>query len=192
MAEALRADDPRPAWEALSDDLKKSLSYEEFAERWRATPQERDLRAQQIEQALRGGSAMEQQAAVVYRDGKTVRLVKLDGPWRLQTGLVSRTVAHSPLEAIDIFAQAIDARDVAAATAILTERRRRGINRSVQSFAESLRQHKTTDRLTHHGKQRAELKWDHNGTRYRITLLKEGDEWRVDDFDIEPAPTPTP
>ena len=35
---------------------------------------------------------------------------------------------------------------------------------------------------------RAELRWDENGIRYRIVLRKEDDEWRIDDIYIRPAP----
>ena len=38
------------------------------------------------------------------------------------------------------------------------------------------------------GPDRAELRWDENGIRYRIVLRKEDEEWRVDDIFIRPAP----
>jgi hypothetical protein len=35
---------------------------------------------------------------------------------------------------------------------------------------------------------RAELRWDENGIRYRIVLRKEDDEWRIDDIYVRPIP----
>ena len=43
-------------------------------------------------------------------------------------------------------------------------------------------------RIDEFGTDRAELRWDENGIRYRIVLRKEDDEWRVDDIYIRPAP----
>jgi hypothetical protein len=40
------------------------------------------------------------------------------------------------------------------------------------------------DRIDQFGNNRAELRWDENGIRYRIVLSKEGEEWRVDDIHI--------
>ena len=62
----------------------------------------------QLEDGIRGELSMSERARVAYADGKTVELRRDDDAWRLETGLVSRTVAHSPLDAIDIFADGID------------------------------------------------------------------------------------
>ena len=42
--------------------------------------------------------------------------------------------------------------------------------------------------LDRFGPDRAELRWDENGIRYRIVLRKEDGEWRIDDIYIRPAP----
>ena len=44
------------------------------------------------------------------------------------------------------------------------------------------------DKIEEIGTDRAELRWDENGIRYRIVLRKEDDEWRIDDVHIRVAP----
>ncbi len=191
-AATLRSDDPRPAYQLLSKDAREVVSYEEFARDWKASKAERLAQAAEIEEGLKGEPHATERAEVTYADGKTVRLRYQDGTWRLDTSLVSRTVARSPLDAIEIFAQAIDARDFKGVMSILTSRRREGINEFVTRFAASLRKQKGEAGIQMMGKSRAEIKWDEDGVQYKVVLIKEDDEWRVDDFDIVPAPQESP
>ncbi len=188
----LRADDPSGAWNLLSEDARKGMTFDEFEAAWKASAAERARQADQIEEGLKGDPDMTERATVTYKDGKTVQLHHNGGRWRLDSGLVSRTIARTPLDAIDIFARAIDRRDFQSVMAVLTERRREGINKFVGEFAASLRKQKSEEGIQFMGKNRAELAWDENGMRYKVTLIREGDEWRVDDFDIQPAPEPSP
>ena len=189
---ALRADDARAAWNLLSAEARADMTFDEFEAAWRQSEAERKRQAAEMEEGLKGEPDLDERAQVTYTDGKTVNLQRDAGKWRLDSGLVSRTVAHSPLDAIDIFADAVDRRDFNAVMTILTERRRDGINRFVSDFATSLRKQKSDEGISFMGKNRAELKWDENGMQYKVILIREHDEWRVDDFDIQPAPEPSP
>ena len=75
----------------------------------------------------------------------------------------------------------------------MTSRRRDGISQQVDSFVTSLLAHLADPDayVEETGKDRAELRWDDDGRRYRIVLRKEGDEWRVDDIHLRPVPTET-
>jgi len=188
----LRADDPRGAWSLLSVDARKGMTFDEFEASWKASAAERARQADQMEEGLKGDPDMLERATVTYKDGKTVQLQHDGGHWRLDSGLISRTIARTPLDAIDIFARAIDLRDFQSVMAVLTERRRDGINKFVGEFAVSLRKQKSEEGIQFMGKNRAELAWDENGARYKVTLIREGEEWRVDDFDIQPAAEPSP
>ena len=86
-----------------------------------------------------------------------------------------------------MFADAIASRDIGAALNVLTQRRRDGLTKQVEGFITGLGK-RINDRLDRFGPDRAELRWDENGIRYRIVLRKEDDEWRVDDIYIRPAP----
>ena len=74
-----------------------------------------------------------------------------------------------------------------AALNVLTQRRRDGLTKQVEGFISGLGK-RINDRLDRFGPDRAELRWDENGIRYRIVLRKEDDEWRIDDIYIRPAP----
>ena len=78
------------------------------------------------------------------------------------------------------------AKDVPGALNMLTQRRRDGLQKQVEGFIAGLGKH-INGSLETLG-DRAELRWDENGIRYRIVLRKEEDEWRVDDIYIRPAP----
>src|SRR5690606_4985228 len=95
--------------------------------------------------------------------------------------------AKEPRDAIRLFADAIAARDVSAALNVLTQRRREGLTKQIEGFITGLGK-RINDRLDRFGPDRAELRWDENGIRYRIVLRKEDDEWRIDDIYIRPAP----
>ena len=112
------------------------------------------------------------------REGKT---------WRLESELVSRSRAKRPRDAIRMFADAVAARDVNGALGVLTQRRRDGLAKQVEGFIAGLGKH-VNDPIEEFGNDRAELRWDENGIRYRIVLRKEDDEWRIDDIYIRPAP----
>jgi hypothetical protein len=106
--------------------------------------------------------------------------------WRLESQLVTRSRAKQPRDAIRLFADAIAARDVGAALNLLTQRRRDGLTKQIEGFINGLGKRTGSD-LDQFG-DRAELRWDENGIRYRIVLRKEDDEWRIDDIYIRPAP----
>ena len=70
---------------------------------------------------------------------------------------------------------------------MLTQRRRDGLTKQIEGFVAGIGK-RINDRIDEFGTDRAELRWDENGIRYRIVLRKEDDEWRVDDIYIRPAP----
>jgi hypothetical protein len=70
---------------------------------------------------------------------------------------------------------------------VLTSRRRDGISKQMDAFVTSLLDH-LGDEISTVSKDRAELQWDDREMRYKIVLYREGDEWRIDDVHIRPAP----
>jgi hypothetical protein len=186
---ALRADDPHAAYALLSDDARKKTSFEEFAIQWKQTAPERHWQANVLDESLKGSPDVGERALVSYSDGKLVALEREGNAWRLESELVSRSRAQQAGDALRIFADAVAARDVAGALDVLTARRREGLTRQVEGFLSGLSKH-VNDQLDTFGKDRAELRWDENGIRYRIVLLRENGEWRVDDIYIRPAPKP--
>jgi hypothetical protein len=183
---ALKSDDPHDAYDLLSAATRKKLSYDEFALQWKQSQQERAWQVKALEESLKGNPDVGERALVSFSDGKLVQLEREGKKWRLESELVSRSRAKRPRDAIRLFADAIAARDVGAALNVLTQRRREGLAKQIEGFISGLSKHQNAplDEL----KDRAELRWDENGIRYRIVLRKEDDEWRIDDIYIRPAP----
>jgi hypothetical protein len=183
---ALRDDDPREAYALLSGETKRRTSFDEFALQWKQSAAERKWQARALEDSLRGNPDVGEHAAVSYPDGKVVQLDREGKAWHLEAELISRSRAKRPRDAIRMFADAVAQRDIGAALGILTTRRREGLTRQIEGFVNGLG--KRVNDAIEEDADRAELRWDENGIRYRIVLRKEDDEWRVDDIYIRPQP----
>jgi hypothetical protein len=187
--EALRAvlvdDDPRPAYELLSADVRAQVSFEEFAAQWKESGPERALLARDLDEAMRGEPLVGERARVTYADGRAVHVHREPDGWRMDAALVSRGHAATPHDALATFAEALAARDYEQVLGVLTERRREGIGRQVEGFARSLQQHvREHDRIDLVGNDRAEALWEDGAWRYKVVLRREGDAWRIDDIHI--------
>jgi hypothetical protein len=182
----LRSNDAHAAYELLSADARKHTSYDEFALQWKQTEAERRWQASMLEDSIKGNPDVGERALISFSDGKLVQLEREGKTWRLESELVSRSRAKRPSDALRMFADAVAARDIGAALATLTQRRRDGLVRQIQGFITGLGKH--VGGPIEEGNDRAELRWDENGIRYRIVLRKEDDEWRIDDIYIRPAP----
>jgi hypothetical protein len=183
---ALHSNDPRDAYSLMSSDARKKISYDEFALQWKQSETERKWQAKVLEDSLKGNPDVGERALISFPDGKLVQLEREGKTWRLESELVSRSRAKRPRDAIRMFADAIAARDVSGALNVLTQRRREGLQKQIEGFITGIGKH-AAGPLDEFG-DRAELRWDENGIRYRIVLRKEDDEWRVDDIYIRPAP----
>jgi len=186
----LRSDDPEPAYALLAAEVRDRLSYDEFAIQWKETARERADQAAALEEGLKGDPNLGERASIGYSDGKSVHLAREGNRWLLESAVVTRTHAGRPHDAVKIFAEALSERDYEAVTRILTTRRRDGIDKQIETFVVSLLAHLEGEDNTIEtiGTDRAELRWDHEGRRYKIVLRKEGDEWRVDDIYLRPVP----
>jgi hypothetical protein len=183
---ALKSDDPKDAYAMLDSVTRRRVSFDEFARQWKAGAKERAWQVQALEASLKGNPDVGERALIGYSDGKLVQLEREGEVWRLESELVSRSRAKKPRDAIRLFADAVTQRDVSGMLGILTTRRREGIAKQVEGFVAGIGKHVNgqLEELT----DRAELRWDENGIRYRIVLKKEDDEWRIDDIYIRPAP----
>lgn len=184
---ALKSDNPRDAYDMLAGSARGKLSFDEFAIQWKETAKERKWQAQLLEDSLKGNPDVGERAMVTYNDGKLVHLERDGKSWRLESELVGRSRAKKPRDAIVLFSDAIAARDLGGVLGVLTKRRREGLTKQIEGFVTGIGK-RINDTLDQSSSERAELRWDEGGIRYRIVLLKEGDEWYVDDIIIRPAP----
>ena len=183
--DALRAKDPHDAYALLSSDTRKKVSFDKFALDWKQSEKERDWQAKELEESLKGSPDVGERALVSFADGKLVQLEREGVQWRMEAELVGQSRAKKPRDAIRAFAEAIDARDIGRILAVLTQRRREGLQRQIVGFVNGIDK-RINDKLDENG-DKAELRWDDNGIRYRILLRKEDGEWRVDDIYIRPV-----
>ncbi|MDQ3337078.1 MAG: hypothetical protein M4D80_18095 [Myxococcota bacterium] len=183
---ALKSSSPRAAYDLLSSSARKKVSYDEFALQWKQSEKERAWQIKVLEESLKGNPDVGERARVSFSDGKIVPLERDGQRWLLESELVSRSRAKRPRDAIRVFADALSSRDVGALLRVLTQRRRDGLTKQVEGFVAGIGK-RINDKMEEFG-DRAELRWDENGIRYRIVLRKEDDEWRVDDIYIRPAP----
>jgi hypothetical protein len=184
---ALGSDDPQRAYDLLSDTAKAKISYREFEEQWKQSAAERAWQTTALRDSLRGAPDVGERAVVGYSDGKSVPLERDGKTWRVESPLVSRAQTPRPRDAIRAFAEAIEDRDVGAALSMLSKRRRDVLVRQIEGFLGGLGK-RVDDVIDEYEGDRAELRWDENGIRYRVLLLREDGEWRIDDISIRFAP----
>ena len=183
---AVRADDPRAAYELLSERARATTSYDEFAAAWRGSRAERSHAASALRERVREGDLGER-AAVTYPDGKRVHLVRERGGWRMESPLVSRHHAGRPRDALHLLAAALERSGPREILAVLTEERREVLRARLDAIARGLSKH-IDDPLERVGSSRAELEWRDGGLRYRIVVREEDGEWRVHDLHITGTP----
>jgi hypothetical protein len=186
LVEALRTDNPRRAYDLLSGDVRKQMSYDEFALQWKQSKAEREWQARVLEESLSGDPDVGERALASYSDGKMVALEREGKAWRLESALVSHSRASRPRDAIHMFAEALSHHDLEGVLRTLTNRRRAGLSSQLEGFLEGL-ERRLDGKIDEIGSDRAELRWDENDIQYKITLRKEDGEWRIDDISIRPA-----
>ncbi len=184
---ALGSDDPRRAYALLSDDVKAKISYRDFEQQWKQSSAERAWQTAALRDSLRGSPDVGERAIVGYSDGKSVPLERDGKTWRVEAPLVTRAQTPKPRDAIIAFADALADRDVAAALSMLSKRRRDVLARQIDGFLQGLGK-RVNDVIDEYEGDRAELRWDDAGIRYRVLLLREDGEWRIDDISIRMAP----
>jgi hypothetical protein len=185
---ALERENPRAAYELLSRNVRASLSFHEFARDWTADRAERTWQAARLGEALRGYPDVSERAAVSFSDGKSVVLEREGTTWRLESALISRVRAGRPHDAIRRFADGIRRNDLEMVLRTLTLRRREGLARQLSGFLAGIARN-VDGKLEEIGSDRAEMRWDENGVRFRIVLRREDDDWRIDDIHIHPVPS---
>lgn len=176
---ALESDDPASAWDLLASDVQQRTSFDDFAERWRATPIERRRQAQALGRALAAGARLGERARL-DASGTTTHLVRDDDGWRLESPLLPAARARTPEEALKLLADAIDDRSINGVLRLLTSERQEAVRQLLDDFSTGLRDHLGDSiEVT---KDRATLVWSDGTRRWRVVLKREQGAWRVDDF----------
>ena len=181
-ASALSADDPDRGYALLARDVQKRVPQALFAERWREAKPERDRQAAALAGAL-GQSGQRGERGRLSSGKDAVGLVHEAGGWRLETPLLFPIRADSPQSALRGLATAISERDVEGVLRLMSRARRERLQERLRGLARGLEQHAGDPiELV---RDRAVLRWSDGVVRWRIVLVREGGEWRLDDIDSE-------
>jgi hypothetical protein len=181
-ASALSAEDPDRGYALLARSVQKRVPKALFAEKWREAKRERDRQATALASALgQSGQRGERARVTAGKDG--VGLVHEAGGWRLESPLLYPVRADSPQAALRGLAQAIADRDVDGVLRLMSRARRERLQERLRGLARGLEQHAGDPiELV---RDRAVLRWSDGVVRWRIVLVRESGEWRLDDIDSE-------
>jgi hypothetical protein len=179
-AEAVRNDDPAAAYDLLASSIKRKVSRDEWAARWKQARAERARQSQALGEALRAGATLGERARVRIDESQVATLVREDDGWRLETALLPAGGARTPEEALRRFADALDDRSFSTLMRLLTAERQEGLRQAVDGFAAGLRAH--LGESIEVSNDRATLVWTDGSRRWRVVLKREQGGWRIDDF----------
>lgn len=181
---ALRGDDPRAAYDMLSSAQQREMSFDDFALHWKDHAAERAWQAAALEEGLRDHAELGAHAEVTLASGASVPLERDQGSWRVGAAMVTPGRASRAVDAFRQFAAAVQARDLEALLAVLTERRRAGLAKQLDGFFAGIDGHLGKQARWYEYPDRAELRWSSGGLNYKLIARKDGDVWRIDDIDV--------
>ena len=171
---ALAADDPAAAYALLSDQARDGRSPAAFHRAWRETAGER--REQQRALARRNRPVELRADARAGVDDVALR--EEGGFWRIQGGPVPGQPARTPEEAVRLLVRAVERNDLSAFLRLLSAPAAEQVQRRIRERLERLKA--ALHRPIPSEGDRATLQYD---AKFRIELVREGDEWRIADFD---------
>jgi hypothetical protein len=177
--DAVKRNDPHTAYALLSGPLRRAISYEDFARRWQASARERSQQTTDLGAGLREEAGLGERARVTLADGKTADLVHEPSGWRLEAPLMAPVRASTPQDALRLLAAAIEARSYEGLLRILTQRRREALSLQVEAFERGLKS-RLGEPIEVSG-DRVFFEWSEGRLRFRVTLVREQGEWRVED-----------
>ncbi len=186
----LRSQNPRDLYRLLPKRVRKQTSFQVFAARWNENRIERHHQAESLAKAVSQSPEMTEWASIARGKVGTIHLRRKGGAWKLESALATHEVALRPIAAVKYFATALGRRDFVALLRVLTKSRRQEIRTRVESFSQSLSKRIASGDLVIGpiGDSRAEAHWEDDDYRYRLLLQKEGDQWRIQDFDLRAKP----
>lgn len=178
-AQALEGDDPQAVYRLLDEPTRARLSWEEFAQRWRDTPEERRAQARAVRRTV---SALPPPLAhVIFADGMKLSLERAPagGAWLLRDVRLQGARTDTPEEALRLLLAAAEQRSYAAVLRLLTSAQRQIVEAEVRERLDRLRAALGRRQPIEVKGERARLQYD---PRFYIELRKEPEGWRVHDL----------
>lgn len=174
---AVRANDPRAAYDLLSKEIRAQVTLEEFTRRWRESHGDLKHQAEAIEKARTQTSAYALRATIALGAQRTVSLALEGDRWRLLGGVGSGFDSASPKEAVQALVRALESRNFSAFLKLLSKPRREQFLKEMSLRLEKLKAN--LDRDIEVLGNRARLQYD---PHYWIQLVKEKGVWKIVEF----------
>ena len=174
---ALASDDADAAYRLLTPATRKQLPADAWRARWKESRAERLAMAASLEAPP--GPAIDERATVTLRDGAGFELRREAGAWRLGAPLAAGLVARTPGAALARLHAALGGESAEAILRLIAAKRREPLRELLGAFRRGLVDHAAD--VVEVSPERALLEWTDGPARYRVDLVREGADWRVDD-----------
>ncbi len=173
----IEANNSKAAYAMLSKKLRRLLSYEAFARKWKKNYAELRFQAANIRKQIGKHKQYEVQARMKLGQRRNVSFTHEDNRWRIIGGVGGGVESPTPRAAIRALVKALETKNLSAFIKLLGADRRKQFLREMTLRLEKLKAN--LDRDFEITGNRARLQYD---PRYWIMLVKENGAWRVVEF----------
>jgi hypothetical protein len=187
-ASAVKAGNAEAAYALLSDDAKKTLSFDAFQRMLKENPE--DVRA--LADALsRPGEVLEVTARITTPDGDTLDLVYENGAWRADISAIDLYSQSTPPAALQAFVRAFEARRYDVMMRFVPYNKREGLDQKKLQQAWEGEQKQEMERLVQAlkaGLSSARFETIGNratvvyGAGATVQMLEEGGVWKIEEL----------
>jgi hypothetical protein len=173
----VQANDSKAAYSMLSEKLRRAMSYEAFARKWKKNYAELRIQAADIRRQIGMHKQYEVQARMKAGKRRKVVFAHEGNRWRIVAGVGGGVEAPTPRAAVSALIKALETKNLSVFIKLLGADRRKLFLREMTLRLEKLKAN--LDRDFEITGNRARLQYD---PRYWIMLLKENGAWRVVEF----------
>jgi len=173
----IQANDSKAAYAMLSKKLRRRLSYEAFARKWKKNYAELRLQAADIQKQMGKHKQYEVHAHMKLGQRRNVAFAHESNRWHIAGGVGGGVEAPTPRAAVRVLVKALETKNLSVFIKLLSADRRKRFLREMTLRLEKLKAN--LDRDFEITGNRARLQYD---PRYWIMLVKENGAWRVVEF----------
>jgi hypothetical protein len=172
---AVYKNQPDLAYSLLDQKTKSTISKNDFVAQWNAMQAELKEHARQLEKQLEQPLVLK--ATVRYSSGMHIEMTHENGSWKIDEGMTASYPTPTPIEALSLFLRAIEEKNYKNLLLLLTKAKRDQLEEDMADRVNGLKQLLS---------QPLEIKGDKEilryGSRYKMELTKEGEQWKIQDF----------
>lgn len=169
--------DAKAAYQMLSKKIRRGLSFEAFARKWKKNYAELRVQAADIKKRLGKHKLYEVHARLTLGKRRSVTFNHESRRWRIVAGVGGGVDAPTPRDAIRGLVKALESKNFSAFLKLMSSERRKQFLKEINLRLEKLKAN--VDRDIEVTGNRARLQYD---PRFWIMLLKENGAWRVVEF----------